>query len=95
MMNSNIWINGILEKAIESWGESLQVDMAIEEMAELTKELLKQRRYGYNQKNIAEELADVIIMIEQMIMLYDMNNEVENQIKYKLQRLEKRLNQHE
>jgi len=42
--------------------------MVIEEMAELTKEILKSRRKGllHNQKEIVEELVDVEIMIGQL-----------------------------
>jgi len=34
----------VLEQAVNTWGKEAQVDMAIEEMSELTKALLKERR---------------------------------------------------
>lgn len=49
------------------YGSSHQAVKAIEEMAELQKELAKYAlNDNYNMKNIIEELADVCIMIEQL-----------------------------
>ena len=93
----------ILEKAISTYGDEMQVDVAIEEMSELTKALLKLRRWakkgtyenticpGY--QDIFEEIADVKIMIEQLEMIYDCKEEVNNQIEFKLNRLKERLEQ--
>jgi NTP pyrophosphatase (non-canonical NTP hydrolase) len=67
----------LLRCAVHTWGEKLQVDMAIEEMAELTKALLKLRRTGGDDEkirtaleNIREEMADVNIMMAQMAIIY-------------------------
>ena len=43
------------------------VDQTIEEMAELTKVLIKERRGRDGKDDIEEEIADVIIMIECLI----------------------------
>jgi len=58
----------LYSRAIRQWGIRAQFDMVIEEMAELTKEILKSRRKGllHNQKEIVEELVDVEIMIGQL-----------------------------
>ena len=58
----------LYSRAIRKWGIGAQCDMVIEEMAELTKEILKSRRKGllHNQKEIVEELVDVEIMIGQL-----------------------------
>ena len=61
----------IFRKALDTFGADMQVLVAIEELSELQKELCKNRRGRENQTNIAEEIADVQIMIEQMMMLYD------------------------
>ncbi len=45
--------------------------MAMEEMAELQKELCKHARGKENRKEIAEEIADVRIMLDQMAILHD------------------------
>ena len=86
-----------LKKIIETYGVSAQVDMAIEEMSELTKALLKNRRSGGDsaklRDDIIEEIADVTIMIEQLTMIFDCEAEVKQQIIYKLTRQLKRMKQ--
>lgn len=58
----------IYKKAIETWGENLQLGMLIEECAELIKAVNKfWRKKDYDSINsLAEECADVEIMIEQL-----------------------------
>ena len=66
----------ILGLAIERYGAEAQTDMAIEEMSELTKALLKFRRYGKSDSandrlnDIREEIEDVQIMLDQMMLIY-------------------------
>lgn len=62
----------VLQEAVAAYGTHAQVDMAIEEMSELTKALCKERRCGLGQgsraqahANIIEEIADVVIMLAQ------------------------------
>ena len=50
-----------LERIADHYGRNLQILKCIEEMAELTQALLKG-----DEKHIAEEMADVGIMLEQM-----------------------------
>ena len=47
-------------------GPDAQTLMAFEEMAELQKELCKHARGKHNRSAVAEEIADVQIMLEQM-----------------------------
>ncbi|WP_293969458.1 hypothetical protein [uncultured Ruminococcus sp.] len=93
----------ILKQAINTYGEDAQVDMAIEEMSELTKALLKQRRAVKKSDDvrilttkcdIVEEIADVAIMLKQLLMMYDRNNEVQKQVDFKIDRLGERLYKH-
>lgn len=65
--------------------------MAVEEMSELTKELCKQLRNKGDGMKIAEEIADVRIMNEQLIRMWDLDKRVEGYYNYKLKRLEKML----
>lgn len=81
----------IYRQAIEKW-EWLQKIVAIEEMSELQKELSKNLRGKDNRENIAEEVADVEIMLEQMKVLYDIEDDVAEWKKAKIERLAKRLN---
>ncbi len=87
-----------LYKALEMYGEDKQVDMLIEEMSELTKALLKLRRARANGSltlkelaDIDEEMADVYIMLEQILIVNKSADEVKGQINKKLARLEQRL----
>lgn len=82
----------IYRKALEKNGKEMQTSVAIEEMAELTKELIKNKRGEYNVLQIAEEVADVWIMLEQLIMIYGIDKYVEAQKEKKVVRLAKRLN---
>lgn len=81
----------ILENALTTFGAEAQILMAMEEMAELQKELCKNLRGKDNVANIAEEIADVQIMLEQMTLLYDCEHAVQANREYKLMRLESRI----
>lgn len=84
--------NIIYDRALHKWGAANQMVVALEEMAELQKELCKNMRGIGNTEHIAEEIADVQIMLEQMILLFDVEDTVEEYKKAKLRRLEERLN---
>lgn len=82
----------ILKKAIETYGKEAQTLMFFEETAELEKELCKNARGKDNTKEITEELADVLIMLEQIIIMYGIDRmELANFQSEKLQRLRGRL----
>lgn len=80
-----------LENAISIFGNRLQCEVAVEEMAELTKEIIKNFRGKQNRENIIEEVADVQIMIEQIKIIFNCFDEVENEIKNKMERLSDRV----
>lgn len=90
----------VLKAAISTYGEKAQADVALEEMSELTKAVLKFRRATGKaddeererlRENIVEETADVMIMLAQMIMLYDRDNKIQSIVDYKVNRLYERL----
>ena len=81
----------ICRAALETFGKSSQMQVAIEEMSELTKELCKNGRGQENTTHIAEEIADVEIMLCQMVMLFDCAGQVEKFRRYKLERLAERI----
>lgn len=85
-------MRSILEKAITHYGPEMQKTVAIEEMSELIKEICKDRRGENNFINLAEEIADVEIMLEQLKMIYSIDKLVEVQKQKKLNRLQERLN---
>ena len=80
----------ILEDAIAHYGTRHQVIVAIEELSELQKELCKFLRDNKTD-NIAEEIADVEIMLEQMVMLFSSRETVDRWKQNKLERLDKRM----
>lgn len=82
----------ILELAIKTYGEDLQKQVAIEEMAELTKEICKDFRGKGDREHIIEEMADVAIMFEQLMIMYNISEiELTTVTSNKLIRLEERL----
>jgi len=89
---------GILERAIEYYGDDHQIDKALEEMSELTKALLKLRyctnRYERQivQDAVDEEMADVEIMLAQLKLIFDNHYRVEMAKEKKKERLERRIN---
>lgn len=82
----------IMLDALDHYGNRPQIDMVIEEMSELTKELLKNRRGKENRSMIADEMADVYIMLEQLKFIFGIDEiELKVSTEFKLQRLNKRL----
>lgn len=81
----------IYRQALKKWGSTAQVIMVFEEMAELQKELSKFLRGNWIGDNIAEEIADVEIMLEQMKLLFGIEELVDINKKYKLKRLAERV----
>lgn len=75
--------------AIETFGKEAQLIMAMEEMSELIQALSKNMRGAENTDNIAEEIADVEIMILQLIEIF---NCVESETDWYLKKLQ-RLNE--
>ena len=83
----------IIENIIKKYGKNAQVLQSIEEMSELTKELIKNINRGKeNKTEITMEIADVIIMIMQLILIYDIDTEqILGAIEYKLLRQNERM----
>ncbi len=68
-----------------------QVIVAIEELSELQKELCKALRGRKNTDNLAEEIADVYIMLEQMMIYFNISKaDVDSMISTKLARTKER-----
>ena len=57
-------------EAVRTYGKQSQIVLAMEEMSELTKELSKNLRGRNNTAALAEEIADVEIMLEQLKTIY-------------------------
>ena len=79
--------------AIEKYGER-QLDQAQEELAELIVAISKHKRNANKLTiaNVIEEIADVRIMLKQVMMLLNIEEfQIKNEELYKLNRLKKRL----
>ena len=93
----------ILNKAIDHYGTSPQIDKTIEEMSELTKALLKERYARMTKEhqpaidNVCEELADAVIMLNQLVLIFTeryhgfSKEDLQKVVSFKLKRLEERI----
>ena len=75
----------ILQKAIDHFGISNQIDVAIEEMAELTQALIHYKRG--RTANIEEEIADVYVILQQIEIYFGCQHAVDTVREYKINRL--------
>ena len=81
----------VFEHALEQYGPDAQITMVMEEMSELQKELCKYRRGRANYDHIAEEIADVSIMLDQMRLLFQCGGAVQGWRLEKVRRLAQRI----
>lgn len=102
----------ILQEAIDHYGEESQLDMAIEEMSELTKAICKYKRlkkavtsdsgsvnkrvvewerYYVTIDDIKEEIADALVMLEQLMMMFDCEERMSAIASKKIDRLKWRM----
>ena len=81
----------VLQEAIDRYGTNAQLMMVLEEMSELLKEICKWFRGKRDPDAIADEVADVEIMLEQVKIIFDLDREVSEHIDRKIERLRFRL----
>jgi len=81
------------DRLVEKFGTRTQMIVATEECSELIKEISKILRlnlekpdYVPSYEYLAEEIADVTIMCEQLVQMFGINSDVE---KFKIQKLER------
>lgn len=79
----------LLRQAIQEFGSDKQALVAVEELSELQKEILKSvNRRQNNREHIKEELVDCLIMLRQLIIIYGFTlNELDEIARAKLERL--------
>ena len=89
----------VLIDAIKTFGEEHQLKIAIEEMSELTKAICKtlrsDRKTVEDYEAVCEEMADVIIMINQLKLIYNNIDGVEWWVNEKIERLERTIEEHQ
>lgn len=88
-------ITGMLEK----FGEDSQIDVAIEEMSELTKELIKYKRskihfrekQAASREHVVEEISDVMFMMEYLKKIFKVTeSEIQQMVVQKAKRTKER-----
>jgi len=79
----------VFEAAMERWGIKSQLDMVAEECCELAVVALKIYRAnnGRNTDNLAEEMADVELCLEQICNYFDLREQIDGWKDKKLRRL--------
>lgn len=86
-------LNELYDRLIKIYGKDKQMNMVIEECSELIKEVSKAIRHDevQDQDRLAEEIADVLIVTEQLIRMFDLSMTVTEKKYRKIQRLRQRL----
>lgn len=85
----------VYRRALEVYGRANQLIVANEELGELSKEVCKFLRGIGDGEKLAEEIADVRIMVEQLEMIFDCSEDVQQVIVDKMERLTHRLDRDE
>lgn len=81
----------IYRMAIEKYGESVQLIVALEELSEAQKEICKFLRGNGSVGHLAEEVADATICLEQVRQMFDINDMVCEFMDAKVERLMNRI----
>ena len=90
----------VLQKAIDTYGTHNQMLKCVEECGELSRAISRilielSSGDGFTTEeslaNLQEELADVSIMLEQMLIMFKCEKDVNQYIEFKLNRLKERL----
>ena len=82
--------NELYKRVLDKFGD-LQMVVAVEELSELQKEVCKAMRGKFNKEHLAEEVADVKIMIDQIMLHYAIQESEVKQVRdEKLKRTEER-----
>jgi hypothetical protein len=74
--------------ALIHYGDRHQMIVAIEELSECQKEICKILRGGENFPHLAEEIADVLITMEQMTLMFGLEDQVSKYMDIKVTRLD-------
>ena len=82
----------IYTQALIAYGDSSQMMKCVEELAECQQAICKILFGGENFDHLAEEVADATIMLEQMRLLFNINDRVCEYMDAKVKRLDDNLN---
>ena len=81
----------IMRETVDFYGADMQLNICIEELSELVKEICKAKRGIPRIDCIAEEMADVKIILEQLGIIFGNMADVDKWYSKKVARLKERL----
>lgn len=81
----------VYAEAIATFGKEVQLIVALEELSEAQKEICKALRGDIRADNLAEEVADATIVLEQVRQIFGINDQVCSQMDAKILRLRRRI----
>ena len=81
----------VAKKALEKWGIDKQLDCLVEECSELITAIQHYKRNRVSKLAIGEEIADVEVMIHQIVFYLDLKEAIELVKSQKVERLRKKL----
>ena len=81
----------VYSDALDVFGGDTQLIVAAEELSECQKEICKVLRGDGDLEHLAEEVADVTIMLEQVRIMFDINDATCRHMDAKIERLKKRI----
>jgi len=87
----NLIDDDVLRGGTKLWGQQFQFDMLTEESAELIQAISHLKRGRCNIESVIEEMADVTILLRQVVIDQDVEALLEGAIAAKMMRLERRV----
>lgn len=81
----------LYKAAIDAWGVDAQQWIVVEELGELQTALSQMRRGRIGPEDVADEIADATIMLEQLQLMLGVEKLTQQCVERKLQRLQRRL----
>lgn len=89
-MKTSLFQQKTLQKAINWYGADKQMLIAIEELSELQKAIVKYFRKPTEEtrNDISEEIADVYVMLKQLEIMHKNDTDIQKNIDYKIKRLQ-------
>ena len=81
----------VYSDALDVFGGDTQLIVAVEELSECQKEICKVLRGDGDLEHLAEEVADATIMLEQVRIMFDINDSTCRHMDAKIERLKKRI----
>lgn len=85
----------LFKDAVDKWGKDAQLNMVIEECAELIQAITKLKRHE-NEKtiqNVIEEAADVGIMLAQITIIFECGQDIYREKVEKMKRLRAKIDE--